>query len=226
MFPVTWMRQSPGPLGKSPAARFQSISAFAAALDQPTREWPARGALRAVLVLLTLGALVALSLRFLMLFASFGAMLGGLMMFWAAGTKLARAAEVLVVGGEQDYVGASIMIATDSLLFGVVLLIFAYAIAFGFVFQLSEANRTRLPAWMHIQGIAELKVTLVQVILVYLTVDFATDISEPGHRNSWETLVMPIAILLLSGALRLMSSPATSGDVGGRHDRLRAQSSV
>ena len=97
------------------------------------------------------------------------------------------------------------MMATDSLLFGVVLVIFAYAIAFGFVFQLSETSRNRLPAWMHIQGVAELKVTLVQVILVYLTVDFATDVSEPGDRLSWETLVMPIAILLLSGALVLMS---------------------
>jgi uncharacterized membrane protein YqhA len=140
-----------------------------------------------------------------MLFASFGAMVGGLMMFWAAGTKLARGFEVLCVGGQEDYVGAAIMMATDSLLFGVVLVIFAYAIAFGFVFQLSETSRNRLPAWMHIQGVAELKVTLVQVILVYLTVDFATDISEPGDRLSWETLVMPIAILLLSGALVLMS---------------------
>jgi hypothetical protein len=110
----------------------------------------------------------ALSLRFLMLFASFGAMVGGLMMFWAAGTKLARGFEVLFAG-------------------------------------VSETSRKRLPAWMHIQGVAELKVTLVQVILVYLTVDFATDISEPGDRLSWETLVMPIAILLLSGALVLMS---------------------
>lgn len=65
------------------------------------------------------------------------------MMFWAAGTKLARGVEVLLAGGQEDYVGAAIMMATDSLLFGVVLLIFSYAIAFGFVFQLSETNRKR-----------------------------------------------------------------------------------
>ena len=121
--------------------------------------------------------------------------------------ELVRAFDVLFVGGQEDYIGASIMMATDALLFGIVLLIFAYAIAFGFVIQLSEANRQRLPAWMQIEGVTELKITLVQVILVYLIVDFATDISEPDTEITWQTLVMPIAILLIAGALRLMSRP-------------------
>ena len=42
--------------------------------------------------------------------------------------------EVLFACGQEDYVGAAIIMATDSLLFGVVLVIFAYAKAFGFVF--------------------------------------------------------------------------------------------
>ena len=150
---------------------------------------------------------IALSLRFLMLFASLGAMLGGLLMFWEAGTKLVGAFDVLLAGSQENYIGASIMMATDALLFGVVLSIFAFAIAFGFVFQVSEGNRQRLPAWIRIEGVTELKITLVQVILVYLIVDFATDISEPGADLSWQTLVMPIAIVLIAGALRLMSRP-------------------
>ena len=60
---------------------------------------------------------------------------------------------------------------------------------------------------MQIEGVTELKITLVQVILVYLIVDFATDISEPDTETTWQTLVMPIAILLIAGALRLMSRP-------------------
>jgi hypothetical protein len=72
------------------------------------------------------------------------------------------------------------------------------------VFDLAEPDRLRLPAWMRIQGIAELKHTLVQVI-VYLIVDFATDVSEPETRLSWDTLVLPTSILLLAGALALMS---------------------
>jgi hypothetical protein len=54
-------------------------------------------------------------------------MLGGLLMCWAAGTKLVRALEVLFVVGQEDYICASIMMATAALLFGIVLLIFAYA---------------------------------------------------------------------------------------------------
>lgn len=159
---------------------------------------------------------LALSLRYLMLFASLGSLLGALLMFWAGGVKLVRALEALLAGGQEDYIGTTIMRATDSLLFGIVLLVFAYSIAFGFVFDLSETDRQRLPGWMRIQGIHELKSTLVQVILVYLIVDFATDLGEPGTHLSWETLAqmlaMPLAILLLAGALRLMSGPVAPRD--------------
>ena len=68
--------------------------------------------------------------------------------------------------------------ATDIYLFGIVLVIFAYNIAFGFVFDLSKAERQVLPAWMRPSGMHELKTTLVGVILVYLVVDFATDWAE------------------------------------------------
>ena len=152
-----------------------------------------------------------LSLRFLMLFASAGAMLGALLMFWTGGAKLFHAYSVFFRAGQESVVGAHLMAATDSFLFGVVLLIFAYSIAFGFVFDLAEPDRLRLPGWMRVQGIAELKHTLVQVIIVYLIVDFATDVSEPETRLSWDTLVLPSSILLLAGALALMSRSALPG---------------
>src|SRR5215217_3998992 len=114
--------------------------------------------------------------------------------------------------GQEGVVGAHLMAATGSFLFGVVLLIFAYSIAFGFVFDLAEPDRLRLPPWMRVQGIAELKHTLVQVIIVYLIVDFATDVSEPETRLSWDTLVLPSSILLLAGALALMSRSGLPGE--------------
>ncbi len=58
---------------------------------------------------------------------------------------------------------------------------------------------------MRVEGIAELKQSLIEVILVYLVVDFATDVAEEGTHLRWETLVMPTAILLLAGALWLMA---------------------
>jgi uncharacterized membrane protein YqhA len=149
----------------------------------------------------------ALSLRFLMLLASVGAVFGALLMFWVGGAKLLGALTALLDDREETVTTASVvMAATDSFLFGIVLMIFAYAITFGFVYDLAEEERRRVPAWMRIEGINELKQTLVQVIIVYLVVDFATDIAEPGtHHHSWQILVLPVSILLLAGALRLMS---------------------
>jgi uncharacterized membrane protein YqhA len=84
----------------------------------------------------------------------------------------------------------------------------SYAIAFGFVIELAKEARERLPAWMRISGIGELKHTLIEVILVYIVVDFVTDIVEdPGpHHHEWPVLVLPVSIFLIAGALRLLST--------------------
>jgi uncharacterized membrane protein YqhA len=149
-----------------------------------------------------------LSLRLLMLFASVGAFMGALLMFWEGWAKLWNAFRQLLHLGDQEGAAATLVLAaTDSFLFGIVLVIFAYAIAFGFVFEIEAAQRERLPQWMRVDGVTELKHTLVQVILVYLVVDFATDVAEHALHLSWQTLVMPLSILLLAGALRLMIVP-------------------
>jgi uncharacterized membrane protein YqhA len=149
----------------------------------------------------------ALSLRFLMLFAAFGALLGALVMFWEGGAKLLGGIRNLFSPDENGRaVIGSVMGATDSFLFALVLMIFAFAITFGFVLDLSEEDRARLPAWMRVQGVGELKHTLIEVILLYLVVDFATDVAEGTAHLAWETLVMPISIVLVAGALRLMST--------------------
>jgi len=148
----------------------------------------------------------ALSLRYLILVGPIAALLGAVLMFVEAGAKLAGGFRALLAPEDGKAVIAAVMGATDASLFGIVLMLFAYGITFGFIVQLDSVARERMPSWMHVQGIGELKAILVQVIIVYLVVDFATDIAQ-GERNlSWETLVMPTAILLISAALRLMSS--------------------
>ena len=151
---------------------------------------------------------VVLSLRVVMLVASVGAVLGAALMFWLGFAKLlhsAHAAFVLETPNAKA-VTVGVMGATDAFLFGVVLIIFAFAIAFGFVFELPEQLAARLPAWMRVNGLGELKHTLVEVILIYLIVDFATDIAEGEGHLSWTTLVMPLSILLIAGSLRLMGA--------------------
>src|SRR3954471_20494453 len=85
----------------------------------------------------------ALSLRFLMLLGSAGALIGAGVMVWVGGGKLACAPrEGTTHDGAAPALG---MGATDAFLFGVVLMIFAYAIAFGLVFELAPEDRGRLP---------------------------------------------------------------------------------
>ena len=95
-----------------------------------------------------------LPLRLMMLCASLGALLGAAIMLWLAAVKLAHGAEVLWTIGSAAAgdITAAVMGATDAFLFGVVLMIFAYAIAFGFAFQPKGEESDRLPKWMHVEG--------------------------------------------------------------------------
>jgi uncharacterized membrane protein YqhA len=148
---------------------------------------------------------VALSMRLLMLIASLGSLIGALLMFWEGGAKLAAASQsVFAPTNGANVVIRLVMSATDSLIFGLVLLVFSFAITFGFVFNSFDA-REKLPAWMRIDSLSELKRTLIEVILVYLIVDFATDLAEQEANRSWETLMLPLSIFIIAGALRLMS---------------------
>jgi uncharacterized membrane protein YqhA len=150
-----------------------------------------------------------LPLRFLMLIACLGALLGALLMFGLAGVKLLHGAEALWMSGfgQAGEVSAAVMGATDAFLFGVVLIIFAYAIAFGFVFQRGGKTPENIPGLMHVESVSELKHILVEVIIVYLVVDFATDLAVGSDALAWQTLIKPISIVLIAAALRLMGQP-------------------
>jgi len=155
---------------------------------------------------------VAFSLRMALLIASFGAVLGAGLMFWLGFFKLLHSVQEAFVpeATNTKTIAAGVMGATDAFLFGVVLIIFASTITFGFALELPEWLATRLPAWMQVKDISELKQTLVQIILIYLIVDFATDIAESDTPLSWPALVKPLAILLIAGSLWLF---------GGMHQR-------
>lgn len=149
---------------------------------------------------------IAMSLRYVMLIASFGAALGALVMFYEACAKIFGATALIFKGEEERQVLAQVMGGIDVFLFGIVLIIFAYAIAFGFVFELTKAQREQLPDWMRATSMAELKATLVGVILVYLIVDFATDWAQDVGQLTWEMLTKPLSILAIAAAFRLFAT--------------------
>jgi uncharacterized membrane protein YqhA len=149
----------------------------------------------------------ALSLRYIMLIAAIGTAAGALVMFWLGTVHMFNGAYAAGIDHDAKAAVAQVMGATDTYLFGIVLIIFAYNIAFGFVFDLDKAERQVMPAWMRPSGMHALKTTLVGVILVYLVVDFATDWAESNFVDGWSVLVKPISILLIACTFRLLVMP-------------------
>ena len=157
-----------------------------------------------------------LSLRYLIAIASLGAFGGALVMFWVGGAKLAGAIRSLTAEPlDTATTIIAVMGSTDAFLFGIVLIIFASAVASGFVVDRAGWER-RLPRWMRVRSLRELKYTLVEVILVYLVVDTATDLAADAL--AWTALIKPAAILAIAGAMRLLA-----GEHGGPDDEGAAR---
>jgi uncharacterized membrane protein YqhA len=147
-----------------------------------------------------------LSLRAIMLIGSIGAILGSALMFLQGMLYLYEAWHTLFepgsIGGKQLTV--PVLEAVDSFLFGIVLDIFAYGIAIGFVFSLPQDDDRRLPAWMKVAGVGQLKETLAEVVIVVLIVIFARTVVEAEGKFEWHMLVLPVSVLFIAAALRLI----------------------
>ena len=141
-----------------------------------------------------------LSLRAIMLIGSVGALVGSLLMFLQGGVFLHEAWHTILAEGDavQKQVTVPVLEAVDSFLFGIVLVIFAYGIAIGFVFTLPEGYGQRLPVWMKVGGVGQLKATLAEVVIVVLIVIFARIVVEANGHLQWSMLVLPASILMIS----------------------------
>jgi uncharacterized membrane protein YqhA len=147
-----------------------------------------------------------LSLRAIMLIGSAGAIVGSLLMFLQGGFYLHEAWHTIMAGGgaAERQVTVPVLEAVDAFLFGIVLVIFAYGIAIGFVFTLPQGYGARLPIWMKVGGVGQLKATLAEVVIVVLIVIFARIVVEANGQLQWSMLVLPASILMISVALRMI----------------------
>jgi uncharacterized membrane protein YqhA len=146
--------------------------------------------------------------RGLMLLASVGSILCSLLMFVVGFDHLIEATKMFFgpASGDklQEQVTVEVLQSIDAFLFALVFIIFAYGITLGFVFRLAPRLMHDLPRWMKIEGIGELKQTLVEVVLVGLIIAFARIAVEQGRELDWDDLVLPIAIFMLAGSLKLI----------------------
>jgi uncharacterized membrane protein YqhA len=164
-----------------------------------------------------------LGLRAIMLIGSAGAMIGALLMFLQGGFYLHEAWHTLMTPGEaaERQVTVPVLEAVDAFLFGIVLVIFAYGIAIGFVFTLPETVGRSLPNWMKIEGVSQLKGILSEVVIVVLIVIFARVVVEANGHMQWSMLVLPASIFLIAVALRMIELAGGKGgsnaEGGGGH---------
>ncbi len=160
-----------------------------------------------------------LGLRAIMLIGSLGAVVGSLVMFLQGSLYLYEAWHVLLqpgdIGGKQLTV--PVLEAVNSFLFGIVLVIFAYGIAIGFVFNLPEGVGQKLPAWMNVAGVGQLKETLTEVVVVVLIVIFARTVVEAEGKFDLSMLVLPVSILFIAAALRLIDFAGVKHGHSGEH---------
>jgi len=97
----------------------------------------------------------------IMLIGSAGAMVGALLMFLQGGVLLHEAWHTVFAEGDavQKQVTVPMLEAVDSFPFGIVLVIFAYGIAIGFVFTLPKGYGEHLPPWIKVGGVGQLNTT-------------------------------------------------------------------
>jgi len=106
--------------------------------------------------------------------------------------------------GENTAASVVIIQSVDAFLFALVLLIFSYGIYTLFIYNPEEKNE-KLPGWLHIETISQLKTILIQVIIVILAVNVLEHIVIVGSESlKWETLIIPASMVGLALALKLM----------------------
>jgi uncharacterized membrane protein YqhA len=165
-----------------------------------------------------------LGLRMIMLIGSAGALVGSLLMFLQGGLYLYEAWHTLMAPGAalaERAATVPVLEAVDAFLFGIVLVIFSYGIAIGFVFHLPEDYVRTLPSWMHIEGVSQLKGILSEVVIVVLIVIFARIVVgtvDSGKSFEWSMIVLPASILMIAVALRMIELAGGKGGHGGNSD--------
>lgn len=113
---------------------------------------------------------------------------------------------------EDEATVISLMVALDNFLIGVVLLFFAYGVYGLFIRPDFNSRDLGLPEWMHVEQIGQLKQTIAEVIIVVLFVlflrvalqAFQAGVGEPSFTRIGGFLMLPVSILVLAGALRLV----------------------
>lgn len=111
--------------------------------------------------------------------------------------------------GEKANAGVILFEALDRFLIAVLFYIFGVGMIKLFMPELFRD--AELPRWLDIRDIKELKVLLWETVLVTLMVLSVTELVSTKGELTWNTLIMPSVIAVLSLSLFLMRSKVETG---------------
>jgi len=125
------------------------------------------------------------------------------------GVQRAFHAYALIIGGNPagraERPGLEMLHSLDFLIVSMVLLVLALGIAKLFLRNPGEHDDARLPAWLRIQNITDLKVLIWEMILTTLLIVAMSEISETIYEQpTWTVLLTPVAVLMLALSLFFM----------------------
>jgi uncharacterized membrane protein YqhA len=171
---------------------------------------------------------VAVAARLITFLAVFASSLGAFLMIGIGLKETVVAARTLLLGTDTalpsgDATAVHLVSALDRFLMGVVLLYFAFGVYLLFIRPDRRPEELGIPSWLQVDGIGQLKQTLAEVIIVILFVLFLRVALESyiaqGPDMSWpavlKLLTLPVAIFLLSAALKLAELHPKTRERGG-----------
>jgi uncharacterized membrane protein YqhA len=157
----------------------------------------------------------SVAIRAVIALAALGMMAGALVLLGEAGFNVVAAARAMLVQDHAKSAISLVMKTIDECLFAIILMLLGTKVLASFVIQESFFASRSLPGWIKPSEMGELKSTFCQAILVYLIVDFATDMATLDSKLDPGYLVLPAAVLVIAGALKLMPHGAAAGGHGG-----------
>ena len=151
--------------------------------------------------------------RYVSFVAVLAALLGALLMFlvglsdtFDAFLVFFRFESAQLPGGPSLEATVKVLTALDKFLFGLVLLYFAYSIFFLFIRRDDSGADVRIPEWLKVQDLGQMKKTMLEVIVVLLAVLFLIVGLENQYESTlnWNLVVIPGGILAIAGAIKLI----------------------
>ena len=146
-----------------------------------------------------------LRLRYVIIIAVFFLMLNSIVFLIVGAVHCIHGYKEFLSAGfyasEESRPGLYLMEGLDAFMLALTFMVFSLGLARLFIFD--KVTVDRLPSWLNIHDLKGLKVLIWETILVTLVILCVTNILKyPGR--SWDTLIFPALILILTVSLVLM----------------------